>query len=101
MLLDLVMILVPDMCCFQMNHWRKGVPQIDQPHQLTAGGVMALEGLFPGFIESVVEHGGLPLDLCNEVYYFDHKGKYPNFASSLKVHYHVSILFLTRLWLNE
>ena len=73
---------------FQMHCWRKGVPHIDQPHQLTAGGVMALEHLFPGFVESVVQHGGMPLDLCKEVYYFDHKGKYPNFASNLQVNDH-------------
>jgi hypothetical protein len=84
-----------------MHYWRKGVPQIDQPHQLTAGGVMALEHLFPGFVESVVQHGGTPLDLCKEVYYFDHKGKYPNFTSNLQVNDHNCGCFVSPLWLNE
>jgi flavin-dependent dehydrogenase len=64
--------------------WRRGVPQVCQPHQLTAGGALALDTLLPGFHEQVVEMGGIDLDLAKHVYYFDHRGKYPTFQSRLR-----------------
>lgn len=64
--------------------WRRGVPQSCQPHQLTAGGALALEELLPGFHDEVVALGGVNLDLAKHVYYFDHEGRYPNFESHLR-----------------
>jgi flavin-dependent dehydrogenase len=64
--------------------WRRGVPQSCQPHQLTAGGALALNELLPGFHDEVVALGGVNLDLAKHVYYFDHEGRYPNFESHLR-----------------
>lgn len=64
--------------------WRRGVPQVSQPHQLTAGGALALDHLLPGFHDEVVALGGIDLDLAKDVYYFDHEGTYPRFASKLR-----------------
>jgi len=63
--------------------WRKGVPQICQPHQLTAGGVQALEKLLPGFHDEVLSLGGVDLDLAKHVHYFDHGSSYPKYDSDL------------------
>lgn len=67
----------------QTMNWRTGVPQISQPHQLTAGGVEALEELLPGFRDEVLSLGGVDLDLAKHVHYFDHGSSYPAFDSSL------------------
>lgn len=64
--------------------WRKGVPQICQPHQLTAGGVQALDNLLPGFRDEVLLLGGVDLDLAKHVHYFDHGSCYPVFDSDLR-----------------
>lgn len=64
--------------------WRRGVPQICQPHQLTAGGVQALEYLLPGFRDEVLSLGGVDLDLARHVHYFDHGSSYPSFDSNLR-----------------
>ena len=64
--------------------WRRGVPQVCQPHQLTAGGAKALDTLLPGFHDEVVSLGGVDLDLAKDVYYFDHEGLYPSFDSHLR-----------------
>jgi len=64
--------------------WRRGVPQMCQPHQLTAGGALALDTLLPNFHDEVVALGGVDLDLARHVYYFDHEGVYPRFDSKLR-----------------
>ena len=73
--------IVPDRASMS---WRRGVPQLCQPHQLTAGGALALDKLLPGFHDEAVALGGINLDLAKHVYYFDHEGKYPTFESKLR-----------------
>lgn len=55
-----------------------------QPHQLTAGGIEALDCLLPGFRDEILSLGGVDLDLAEHVYYFDHGGSYPSFPSNLR-----------------
>jgi 2-polyprenyl-6-methoxyphenol hydroxylase-like FAD-dependent oxidoreductase len=73
--------LVPDKASMA---WRKGVPQICQPHQLTAGGAKALDTLLPGFHDEMISLGAIDLDLALHVHYFDYEGTYPKFKSHLR-----------------
>ena len=45
---------------------RKGTPQAVHPHGLLARGVQILDGLFPGFTDSLVAQGGLSGDIGSE-----------------------------------
>ena len=42
--------------------WRPGVPQGKHPHGLLAGGLKALEHLFPGFGNELMRAGAVPID---------------------------------------
>ena len=42
--------------------WRPGVPQGKHPHALLAGGLNALENLFPGFGDELMRAGAIPID---------------------------------------
>ena len=60
------------------------MPQICQPHQLTAGGAKALDSLLPGFHDDMVSLGAIDLDLGKHVYYFDYNDTYPRLKSNLR-----------------
>lgn len=46
---------------------RKGTPHAVHPHGLLARGLQVLEGLFPGFTNSMLERGGLAGDMTGDV----------------------------------
>ena len=60
------------------------MPQLCQPHQLTAGGARALNSLLPGFHDDMVSLGAIDLDLGKHVYYFDYNDTYPRLKSNLR-----------------
>lgn len=46
---------------------RKGTPHAVHPHGLLARGLQVLQGLFPGFTDSMLERGGLAGDMTGDV----------------------------------
>jgi 2-polyprenyl-6-methoxyphenol hydroxylase-like FAD-dependent oxidoreductase len=63
---------------------RRGVPQGKHTHGLLAGGLRALEGLFPGLFEEARRAGGLAVDLTRDAYWCFEGGEYRRFASDLE-----------------
>ncbi len=53
---------------------RKGVPQDRHPHALLEAGRTVLEELFPGFGDTLVDRGGLVLEVGTEARLFDQGG---------------------------
>ena len=50
--------------------FRKGVPQARHPHVLLKGGEQALEGLFPGLRQELLDKGALPVNMGLEMEWF-------------------------------
>jgi len=53
---------------------RRGVPQSTHAHAMLEAGRHTLESLFPGYSESVLEHGGVVVDMGSEFTQYDHGG---------------------------
>lgn len=53
---------------------RRGVPQARHPHVLLEAGRSTIEDLFPGFGETLLSNGGLLIDVCSDIDYFDQDG---------------------------
>ena len=53
---------------------RRGVPQARHPHVLLEAGRSTIEDLFPGFGETLISNGGLLIDVCSDIDYFDQGG---------------------------
>ena len=52
------------------REFRKGVPQARHPHILLKGGELALEGLFPGLRQELLDNGALPINMGFEMEWF-------------------------------
>jgi 2-polyprenyl-6-methoxyphenol hydroxylase-like FAD-dependent oxidoreductase len=53
---------------------RRGVPQSTHAHAMLEAGRHTLESLFPGYSESVLETGGVVVDMGSEFTQYDHGG---------------------------
>lgn len=62
---------------------RKGVPQGRHAHGLLAGGLRALEKLFPGLERELLEAGALQGDIVGDMRWHQHGGYKAKFASGL------------------
>ena len=62
---------------------RRGVPQGHHGHGLLASGFRALEDLFPGFKEALVQAGALPVDVIGDLRWYQFGGYKAQFNSGL------------------
>src|SRR5689334_19382840 len=70
---DEVVVLERDELPVEAEH-RRGVPQSKHPHFLLNSGRRAIEALFPGFEEALVNAGGLHLMPSMDAAYLDGEG---------------------------
>ena len=65
------------------DEFRKGVPQARHPHVLLKGGELALEKLFPGLRQELLDDGALPLNMGFEMEWFFQGQWREKYSSSL------------------
>src|SRR6516165_8307022 len=63
---------------------RKGVPHGRHAHGLLARGREALEELFPGLTEGLIEAGAVPIDTLADSRWFSHGVYFANTTSGLR-----------------
>lgn len=63
---------------------RKGIPQGQHAHGLLCGGRLALERLFPGVIDELIEQGAIDCDIASDVRFFNEGEPIAPFQSDLR-----------------
>jgi flavin-dependent dehydrogenase len=51
----------------QSREARLGVPQGRHPHGLLAGGLKALNEIFPGYEDALIQAGGVPVSIARDI----------------------------------